>query len=345
MPSNRQQRRKLVAAGVILPAMAIGSLVTAEAATTPQATSTKIYACYSDKTGLLSHLNYPKVATCPIGSKLISWNVAGPQGANGPQGSQGAIGPQGAKGVKGGTGATGAQGVAGPQGVQGATGAKGSTGARGAMGPQGVAGGTGKTGPPGRQGTQGAQGTTGAQGPVGPSAYFQESVATPSSQTDTLRKGLHVLATWTPATTSNSSLSGDYAVAATVNGNASPGTKVTCWVKDVSALGGPGHTVAFGSFWPDDAPRTDELIGVGAVSRREFTSSAGSYVAWGRLELECSATQESPRSFSLRSAKLTETKVGSATVNGKPLASTARNRLRNHFVARAATKPKLHWSS
>ena len=110
--SNGQQRRKLVAAGLILPTVAVGSLATAGAARIPPAATSKIYACYSDTTGALARLDYPKVKKCPSGETLISWNASGPQGAQGAKGAQGAIGAQGAEGAQG------ARGAAGPQGAR-----------------------------------------------------------------------------------------------------------------------------------------------------------------------------------------------------------------------------------
>jgi hypothetical protein len=65
---------------------------------------------------------------CRGTDKLISWNVAGPQGLQGvagvagPAGPQGLIGPQGPAGAPGAPGAVGAQGPAGPTGPQGPAG-------------------------------------------------------------------------------------------------------------------------------------------------------------------------------------------------------------------------------
>lgn len=74
------------------------------------ATTGKIYACYSDSTHTLFHLNYPKVKNCPAGQTRLSWNAQGPRGP---------VGPQGPKGATGARGATGPQGPAGPQGPPG----------------------------------------------------------------------------------------------------------------------------------------------------------------------------------------------------------------------------------
>lgn len=62
---------------------------------------------------------------CRGNDRLISWNVAGPQGvagAAGPAGPQGQAGPQGPAGANGAPGAVGAQGPAGPIGPQGPAG-------------------------------------------------------------------------------------------------------------------------------------------------------------------------------------------------------------------------------
>jgi hypothetical protein len=62
-----------------------------------QASSGKIYACYSKSTHVM---HYSKKAHCSSG-KLLSWNKMGPQGAQGAKGHQGPQGPQGAQGPAG----------------------------------------------------------------------------------------------------------------------------------------------------------------------------------------------------------------------------------------------------
>ena len=100
----RASRRALVASGLVASVAASGIAVGAAGA----ATSSKIYACYSDATKALYHSSAS--AACARGYTRISWNQVGPQGARGPQGLRG---PQGPRGVKGSRGAQGARGPAG----------------------------------------------------------------------------------------------------------------------------------------------------------------------------------------------------------------------------------------
>jgi hypothetical protein len=101
------------------------------------AATAKIFACYSDSTGEMFRVTSTK--NCPTGETKISWNVEGPQGAQGKTGAQGREGKTGAKGPQGSAGAQGPQGVRGPQGPQGKAGAQG---APGPQGPPGAALGT-----------------------------------------------------------------------------------------------------------------------------------------------------------------------------------------------------------
>ncbi|MGI5161328.1 hypothetical protein [Microbispora sp. CA-102843] len=66
--------------------------------------------------------------TCPVESRTVSWNIAGPQGPVGPAGPQGQTGPTGLQGSKGETGPQGPQGATGPQGPKGEKGEKGDPG-------------------------------------------------------------------------------------------------------------------------------------------------------------------------------------------------------------------------
>ncbi len=235
MSSSRRRRNGLSKAGVAagLAATVLAGGVAVAASETPGLTSSsKIYACYCDTTGALSHLDYPKVKQCPSGEKLISWNASGPQGARGAKGSQGAIGAQGAKGTQGARGAAGPQGAQGGAGPQGARGAQGAAGAQGSAGAQGPTGPQGASGSEGAQGSPGSQGAQGAQGRAGPVAGFitrgqrrlaSGSSGVPVSVVESLQPG-----------------PGDYAIKATITGYASGlASKATlaCWARDRTSNG------------------------------------------------------------------------------------------------------------
>jgi Phage Tail Collar Domain len=59
------------------------------AAFIPVATSTTVHACENTKTGALSVRLH---ATCPAGTRAISWNTTGPRGPAGPSGTTGIFG-------------------------------------------------------------------------------------------------------------------------------------------------------------------------------------------------------------------------------------------------------------
>ncbi|MGO9910652.1 MAG: hypothetical protein ACLPQS_05760 [Acidimicrobiales bacterium] len=251
MSTSRRRRNGLSKAGVAagLAATVLAGGVAVAASETPGlASSSKIYACYSDRTGALSHLDYPKVKQCSSAEKLISWNASGPEGARGAKGSQGAIGAQGAKGTQGARGAAGPQGAQGAQGgagPQGARGAQGAAGAQGSAGPQGPTGPQGASGTKGAQGSPGSQGAQGAQGRAGPVAGFitrgQLKLATG------FLKGVptalpQVVESLQPG-------SGDYAIDATITGEgvigeAGGGAEFSCWARDKSIISSPsgGYT-------------------------------------------------------------------------------------------------------
>jgi hypothetical protein len=112
MSNTRRRHKGLSQAGVaagLAATLLAGGVAVAAGEAPALASSSKIYACYSDTTGALSHLDYPTVKKCPSGGTLISWNASGPQGSRGAKGSQGAKGAQGAEGAQG------ARGAAGPQ--------------------------------------------------------------------------------------------------------------------------------------------------------------------------------------------------------------------------------------
>jgi hypothetical protein len=111
--SKRPGSTAMAATGLLAAAVMGGLPAAASGAAAHSSTATKIYACYSDKTGVLTYLNFPKMKSCPGGATRISWNAAGPQGAQGPPGPQGSQGPQGQRGPQGVPGSQGAQGMSG----------------------------------------------------------------------------------------------------------------------------------------------------------------------------------------------------------------------------------------
>jgi hypothetical protein len=166
-------RRALIASGVAASVAAAGLA----AAPAGAAASSKLYACYSDKT---KALYYAKSAKCKSGFTPISWNNQGPQGAQGAQGT---------------TGTQGVQGTQGPQGTQGGQGNPGSQGTQGS------------------QGNQGAQGNQGKQGPAGAIAgYTKYTSFARSSKVTALAKNVS-----TVVATVNPTASADYAVFATAD--------------------------------------------------------------------------------------------------------------------------------
>jgi hypothetical protein len=75
------------------------------------ATSTKIRACYSKKTGDLRVVKGKK--RCRRGERALAWNRKGPRGLTGQRGAAGPVGPGGTDGAAGATGPAGPQGPAG----------------------------------------------------------------------------------------------------------------------------------------------------------------------------------------------------------------------------------------
>ena len=65
------------------------------------ATTGKIYACYSDSTHTLFHLNYPKVKNCPAGETKLSWNARAPGAPSGRRDPKARPAPGGAAGPQG----------------------------------------------------------------------------------------------------------------------------------------------------------------------------------------------------------------------------------------------------
>jgi Collagen triple helix repeat (20 copies) len=249
--SSSRRRKGLSQAGVaagLAATLLAGGVAVAAAETPGLASSSKIYACYSDTTGALSRLDYPTVKKCPSGETLISWNASGTQGAQGAKGSQGAKGAQGAAGAQGARGAAGpqgAQGAAGPEGArgaQGAAGAKGSQGSAGAQGSTGPQGASGSKGARGSAGTRGPQGASGAQGPAGPVAGFlakaRLKLATGLLSGVPISRS-QVVASLQPGP-------GDYAVNATITGQgvtssfgAGVSAEFSCWAQDKSVISSP----------------------------------------------------------------------------------------------------------
>ncbi|MGO9911578.1 MAG: hypothetical protein ACLPQS_10500, partial [Acidimicrobiales bacterium] len=93
--SARTGAGALAAAGLIASSAAVAGLGALAAMPAGAATVTKFYACYSDKTNALTDLQANKAPKCASGTKLVSWNVAGPQGAKGAQGAKGSLGANG----------------------------------------------------------------------------------------------------------------------------------------------------------------------------------------------------------------------------------------------------------
>jgi hypothetical protein len=84
----RAKQHALAATGLIATAAAGG--LAAVSAAEAQAASGAVHACYSKSTHVLK---FSKKASCPKGSKLVTWNKQGPQGAPGAPGAQGPAGP------------------------------------------------------------------------------------------------------------------------------------------------------------------------------------------------------------------------------------------------------------
>ncbi len=125
-----------------------------------QAQQKPIYACYQKNVGMLRIVD--SASDCKPSEIAISWNVLGPQGAQGPAGPKGDPGPAGPAGPKGDAG------LAGPKGDTGLAGPKGDTGPAGPKGDTGLAGLKGDTGPAGPAGIAGRDGAQGPAGPIGP---------------------------------------------------------------------------------------------------------------------------------------------------------------------------------
>jgi hypothetical protein len=96
MSLKRGQQRALAATGLVATAAAAGLGVAAVTAAEAQAASGVVHACYNKSTHALK---YSKKASCPNGSKLVTWNKQGRPGAPGAQGAQGPQGAQGATGA------------------------------------------------------------------------------------------------------------------------------------------------------------------------------------------------------------------------------------------------------
>jgi hypothetical protein len=157
---------------------ALAALITASGiayAAIPAADGT-YYACKLNATGTIRLIDKALPSTsllsrCTSFEAEISWNKAGPTGAQGPVGDKG---PTGEKGPAGDSGAAGAKG---PQGDPGEKGASGDKGPQGDPGDKGPAGDKGPQGDPGDKGPVGDKGPTGDQGPAGPAGPGAGGVA------------------------------------------------------------------------------------------------------------------------------------------------------------------------
>jgi Collagen triple helix repeat (20 copies) len=348
MSNTRRRRKGLSQAGVaagLAATLLAGGVAVAAGEAPALASSSKIYACYSDTTGALSHLDYPTVKKCPSGGTLISWNASGPQGSRGAKGSQGAKGAQGAEGAQGARGAAGpqgAQGGAGPQGPRGAQGATGSNGPQGSAGPQGSTGPQGAPGSKGAQGsagTRGAQGAPGARGPAGPVAGFivrrQVHLSTGLSDGVPISRS-QVVASFQPGP-------GDYAVNATITGFGGGGPfegppSLACWAWDRTSNGSTStvesqtstqstwvyraaHVTVEGFLFPAEPSATIQLV----CKVRPFFSSDGSAHS---TSVEADATMMATR-------LTTATTTGSAS---RPVRNRFHQAVKRHLTANPRTQ-------
>jgi large repetitive protein len=112
-------RRLRIAAGAALAL----TVTTALAASAAIADDAPIRGCVRTSDGRLRVIGAAE--TCRGSERLLTWNVAGPQGPAGPPGQAGPAGPAGPAGAQG---ATGPAGPAGPQGVPGPMGPQGPKG-------------------------------------------------------------------------------------------------------------------------------------------------------------------------------------------------------------------------
>lgn len=132
---NRVGFMAIATAGVLTASVSAWAATHTSHATHPQEI---IRACVNPHQANALHLLTH--GACPVGQRLLTWNVVGPTGLQGAKGETGSQGPTGQTGPQGPNGPTGSQGPAG------ATGPQGATGATGPQGPVGPAGATGTSG-------------------------------------------------------------------------------------------------------------------------------------------------------------------------------------------------------
>jgi hypothetical protein len=336
MSNTRRRRKGLSQAGVaagLAATLLAGGVAVAAGETPGLASSSKIYACYSDTTGALSRLDYPTVKKCPSGETLISWNASGPQGAQGAKGSQGSTGAQGAQGAQGARGAAGpqgAQGASGPEGARGAQGAAGSNGSQGSAGPQGSTGPQGASGTKGAQGsagTQGAQGAPGAQGPAGAVAGFMTSGGH-SLYTSSLRSIPLVVESLKPGP-------GDYAINATITGieSALGPAEFACWAWDKTSN---GHSSTIES---KTSTQSTWVSRAANITVEGFLFPA---VPSATIQLVCEVKPYESKSTALAAdATMTMTKLTMVTTTGSassPLRNRFHEAVKRHVTANPRTQ-------
>jgi Collagen triple helix repeat (20 copies) len=323
---SRAASRALAATGLAASAaMGIGA---AAAGPAGAATTTKIYACYSDTTDALSYLNFPTKTKCAGGETRISWNVSGPQGARGARGAQGTKGASGAQGATGPQGAQGAQGAVGPQGVAGRQGVAGPQGARGAKGASGA---NGAQGAPGSQGPQGAAGT--AIGETVKAHWFggTSSPAIAHSPTVVATFVVPPTGTWSPSRPFSYRQQYGLDATTTLDNTGTGPADVTCWLRQFkTSSSGSGPTTDSSPATPGEATanRYADIANNGVLSALRYDSeqhSASYRFSSTAIQLMCETTTGS------------DVHLTGYSVVGMPSASSNSARPRNRFAARPGT--------
>jgi Collagen triple helix repeat (20 copies) len=115
-----RSRTVTLSLGVGLALTIAGTAAYAGVSSIPDASGV-IHGCFSS-TGSLRVIDTAAGQTCRKHETSLTWNQAGPPGAQGPQGDSGPAGPQGATGAAGAQGSPGPAGATGPQGPAGVPG-------------------------------------------------------------------------------------------------------------------------------------------------------------------------------------------------------------------------------
>ena len=85
---------------LIVVALALGAATAGIAIAATSGSSDQVRGCVSSRTGVVRVLSSKKTK-CPRGTRALSWNKHGPQGAAGTRGASGATGAAGARGATG----------------------------------------------------------------------------------------------------------------------------------------------------------------------------------------------------------------------------------------------------